>query len=200
VSTSSDIPLFDVAADAYRTGSICDAIGDVHLQDFETSWAKSLGELLSAIPGGREESSHWNWRMKVGLIQGQLSNKSFAIECEGNTQGLMIVNLLKQSRLAATKGKPLVYVDFLETAPWNRESLTIPRYRGVGSVMLAAAIQLSMDEGFRGRVGLHSLPQSEAWYIKRGMTALGPDPHYPHNLSYFEMTDFQASAHIRGAR
>jgi hypothetical protein len=136
----------------------------------------------------------------VELIKGQLSNKSFAIECNGDTQGLMIVSLLKLSRIEATKGKPLVYIDFLETAPWNRDSLAEPRFRGVGSVMLAVAIQLSLDEGFHGRIGLHSLPQSEAWYSKRGMTNFGPDPHYPHNLTYFEMMESQASAHIRGAR
>ena len=71
-----------------------------------------------------------------------------------------------------------------------------PIYRGVGSLLIAAAIQLSLDEGFKGRIGLHSLPQADAFYANTcGMSNLGPDPSYQ-NLSYFEMTAEQAQAFI----
>lgn len=135
----------------------------------------------------------------MAAIRGMLGNQSFAIECDGETQGLMIVDLVKTCRSPHVKNKPLVYVDYLEAAPWNRESLTVPRFRGVGSVMLAAAIQLSRDEGFAGRIGLHSLPQSESWYAKRGMSDFGRDPSYQ-DLKYFEMDETQSSAFFRGGR
>jgi len=54
--------------------------------------------------------------------------------------------------------------------------------------MMQAAARLSGDEGFSGRVGLHSLPQSRPFYTSVcEMQALGPDPSY-HHLEYFELT------------
>ncbi len=64
----------------------------------------------------------------------------------------------------------MIYIDYLETAPWNQGGLVgRPRYGGIGTVMLAAAIRLSLNEGFFGRIGLHSLPQSEEFYKASGL-------------------------------
>lgn len=60
-------------------------------------------------------------------------------------------------------------------------------------MLLTAAIALSYEEGFKGRIGLHSLPQADAFYRRIGMTDLGPDPACQ-NLRYFEMTVEQARA------
>ena len=71
-----------------------------------------------------------------------------------------------------------------------------PRYRGVGSILIAAALQLSIDEGLKGRVGLHSLPASEPFYENvLGMTALGRDPQ-KQQLMYLEFTSEQAKAYL----
>ena len=72
---------------------------------------------------------------------------------------------------------------------------TAPRLRGVGSALIAAAIALSEDEGFKGRLGLHSLPQADAFYRKIGMTDLGLDAACQ-NLRYFEMTSSRARAFL----
>lgn len=90
----------------------------------------------------------------------------------------------------------LIYVDYLEVAPWNLriDGVQVPRYYGVGSVLVAAGAALSLSLGFAGRVGLHALPQAEAFYRERcRMTDLGTDPHY-HDLRYFEYTEEQAAA------
>src|SRR5690606_27231869 len=93
---------------------------------------------------------------------------------------------------------PLVYVDYLEIAPWN---LRLPdigqarRYRGVGGVLLREAILQSLDEGFHGRVGLHSLPQSERFYTDCGMTGMARDAA-KQNLLYFEMTREAATRYM----
>lgn len=62
--------------------------------------------------------------------------------------------------------------------------------------LIAAAIQLSIDEGNNGRIGLHSLPQSDAFYRNVcGMSDLGPDANYSEiPLRYFEMDEMQAAA------
>jgi len=101
------------------------------------------------------------------------------IECGGQIQGLMLTASGKDCRIPTQKGKNLVYVDYLSAAPWNSKASTAnPKYKLVGKVLLQAAIELSDDEGFKGRIGLHSLPQSETFYSNIGMTDLGKDTAY----------------------
>ena len=100
----------------------------------------------------------------------------------------MIVDTVKyRGRINGQKGMHLVYVEFVESAPWNRTSLfETPRYRGVGRILMRAAVTLSQELEFRGRVGLHSLPQANAFSANHcGMTDLGPDSKYP-RLRYFD--------------
>ncbi|MFO0884546.1 MAG: hypothetical protein U0894_10225 [Pirellulales bacterium] len=174
-----------------------DQIEQRHLDDFESKWKPWRAKVLQGLPTPvREESSHWEWSKKQNKISGLLAYPSFAVECCNETQGLMIVNTMSHCRLDSQRSKPLVYVEFLETAPWNREQLSdVPRYKRVGPVLIDVAIQLSISEGFEGRLGLHSLPQSDGWYRdKCKMTDLGLDPRK--NMTYFEMTPEQARAFV----
>lgn len=126
-----------------------------------------------------------------------LAFRGFCVVAQGVTQGLAQVNLTRSTREAGQAGKPLVYVEYLEVAPWNRPELgATPRLRGLGSALLTAAVMLSEAEGFRGRIGLHSLPQADDFYRRCGMTDLGLDPAYQ-NLRYFEMTAEQARAFLK---
>lgn len=143
------------------------------------------------------QHAHWDWEMKAGYVAGLLAYQMLGIECEGEMQGLMLIGTAgKLCRIAVQTGKQLVYVHFLATAPWNDRDFTPdPRYGGVGKIFLASAIQLSIDNGFKGRIGLHSLPQAEAFYSGCGMTDVGPDPSPgAQNLRYYEMTPEQAQA------
>ncbi|NMY75633.1 GNAT family N-acetyltransferase [Pseudomonas sp. WS 5071] len=140
------------------------------------------------------ESSHWDWENKSNVTRGSLNYPSFCISVNGETQGLMIAESGKPSYVDAQKGKPLLYVHFIEVAPWNQKALGFnpPKFLGVGSLLIRAAIEVSRDLGFKGRIGLHSLPQSEEWYEDRcHMTKLGKDAS-KQNLCYFEMTPDQA--------
>lgn len=102
-----------------------------------------------------------------------------------------------QARIDGQAGKPLVYVDFVENAPWNRPELNNPpRFRGVGSVLIRATIALSHHYEYKGRIDLHSLPHAHDFCANDcGMTDLGQDEHYD-RLRYFEMTPEQADAFI----
>ena len=79
----------------------------------------------------------------------------------GEMQGLMMADESGHTtRLAPDFGQPLVYVDYVEAAPWNvRRANPIPRFQNVGLHLVRAAVILSRRLGFAGRVGLHSLPQ-----------------------------------------
>ena len=202
-ATSTPIFLLDVERDIAESAELLDAIAEAQLADWEGEWVPELFKAMQRLHRAGVErrfwpqSRHWNWRNKAVALQGMLGKPGFSIVCRGVTQGMMIVDTVtKRCRIDGQKGKDLVYVEFLENAPWNRKELLFdpPRYRGVGTVLIAAAIELSKSEGFKGRVGLHSLPQSNGFYANKcGMTDLGIDTAYD-DLRYFEMTPDQAEA------
>jgi hypothetical protein len=114
-----------------------------------------------------------------------------AVEAKCDVQGMMAV--LRTPRHSHASRKDVVYVDYLESAPWNLKiSTNQPRFLGVGTVLIAEAIHLSLEMGLEGRVGLHSLPQAETFYKGRcRMSKFGADPSYS-DLTYFEYTGQQA--------
>ncbi len=202
--TVTPIYLLDVVQDAPAPAELLDAITEQQLADWETEWVPELFKAMQRLRrSGIErklwpESRDWDWRRKAAVLQGMLAYPGFSVVCEGVTQGMMILDTtMKRCRIEEQRGRSLVYVEFIENAPWNRRELfDPPRYRGVGSVLIRAAVVLSQHEEFRGRIGLHSLPQANGFYANTcGMTDLGQDPNYQ-NLRYFEMTPEQAEAFI----
>ncbi|WP_157368959.1 hypothetical protein [Zavarzinella formosa] len=112
-----------------------------------------------------------------------------AVWCEGQPQGLMAVKTFPEPSKIGASG--VLYVDYLETAPWNLGASA--RFAGIGTLLIAEAVFISLGRGLGGRVGLHSLPQAEPFYTNRcRMTSLGPDPGY-YDLAYFEYTEQQAA-------
>lgn len=200
----SPIFLLDVEADALIDAELRDAIEEQQLADWEALWRPALDEAIKrlhaeGIPRHQwPQSRHWDWRAKLSAIEHLLAHKTFCVVCDRKTQGLMAVNLTKPARIQNQRGKPLVYVEYLENAPWNRPELFPPgRYRGVGSILIRTAIECSLQEEFKGRIGLHSLPQADQFYRDScGMTDLGPDSGYQ-DLRYFEMTPEQAQEFVK---
>jgi len=176
--------------------SLFDEVTPDHLVLWDRDWVPAMQAYCAGKPPGQKpEDSHWDWRQKSKEVTGILGYHSFALVCQKKLQGLMVTNDVTSARLPAQFGKPLIYVEFVATAPWNRPKVQDPpRYRGVGHVFVLAAIETSRDAGFKGRVGLHSLPDSESFYEEKcGFTRLGPDSSHQ-NLSYFELTETQADA------
>ena len=100
-------------------------------------------------------------------------------------------------------GTAIVYIVFLSTAPWNdRDLVPTPVYRGCGTLLLMDAVEHSISLGYKGRVGLHSLKQAEAFYRDRcHMVDLGPDPDPDHlDLRYMEFTKEAAQAFLDSNR
>lgn len=201
----SEIHLFNVERNELESAELWDAITEQQLTDWEAEWMPELFRALQRLnQEGVErqywpQSRYWNWREKLKSLQGMLANPSFSIVCNGLTQGMMIVDTVRyRCRIDSQTGQHLVYVKYVENAPWNRPGLLIsPRYRGVGSILIRAGIALSVDMGFHGRIGLHSLPQANNFYAQTcGMMDLGPDLDYE-NLHYFEMTPQQARAFVK---
>jgi hypothetical protein len=165
----------------------------------ETEWGPIRRDLTrNLVNSGYPQAEiprhwHWDWGAKSQNLA-LLAYRCFGLKCEGKMQGLLMARVAgRNATLAPDIGRPLVYIDYLESAPWNVLPLvTKPRFSGIGVVLMRAAVQLSVDEGFHGRLGLHALPQSESFYRdKCGMQACGADTHHQ-NLTYYEMTREQA--------
>lgn len=198
----SVIYLLDVATGEGVEGELRDAIEQTQLDDWQKEWQPALLTELQelarrGVPVSEwPQSWHWDWARKTARVQGLLAFRGFSVVAQGVTQGLAQVDLSKSAREPNQAGKPLVYLDYVEVAPWNRPEFgRPPRLRGVGSALLTAAVALSEEEGFKGRIGLHSLPQADAFYRKIGMIDLGPDAACQ-NLRYFEMTAERARAFL----
>lgn len=200
--TSYPVFLTDKRTGKPVAAELIETISESDLLSVETEWKPvtnaKIRELIAdgIRPADWPEGWHWKWREKVSAIRGLLAFQTFALRCEGKLQGLMQLNTARgRCRVTEQAGKDLVYVDYVETAPWNRKSIVAnPRFGGVGTIMIRAAIEVSCDHELRGRIGLHSLPSAEAFYTNAcGMTDLGLDGTYE-GLRYFEMTSAQADA------
>jgi hypothetical protein len=183
---------------------LLDGISQNNLDDWQNHWIPALDLVKmrlqkESVPSNLwPQSSHWNWERKVQRTTGLLASPGFSVICQGLTQGMMILDTLPVARLPSQLGHALVYIDYLEVAPWNRRHFSddVPRYQAVGSVLIRAAIAYSQKQQCKGRIGLHALPQANDYYTKVcGMQDLGPDSSYQ-NLRYFEMTPEMAKVFI----
>jgi hypothetical protein len=140
------------------------------------------------------EHWHWDWATKVGQA-GTIGVRLYGIDCEGDWQGLMMTTTLgHEARLAPDVGKSIVYVKYIESAPWNVKSMTAsPKFSAVGARLIEAAVRQSVDERHGGRVGLHSLASAQGFYERLWFVNLGLDAAVE-NLAYYELT---ASASLR---
>jgi len=174
----------------FDPASVFREFDEKNIDDLEQLWRPML-------VAQRTPDSHWKWAEKARAVVKLLQYETFAIECDGRTQGLMIVNLMKFAQIVEQIGRDLVYIELLATAPWNRPKVEAsPRYKGVGRILIGTAISLSHNMGFNGRIALHSLTDSENWYRdEAGFTDLGFDNKKM--MRYFEMTEAQATAFLR---
>lgn len=154
----------------------------------------TAGDRATALPLGLDQQGIGPANPRVLL---------FGISARGKLQGLMKLESVGRSgRTASQKGKPLTYVDYLETAPWNIKPLMqalgrSPEFAVVGTRLIEAAVRKSLDEGFKGRLALHSLSTSERFYLDVcGMTAVGRDPA-KQNLLWCEFTPEQAERFLQ---
>jgi hypothetical protein len=185
----------------YKDGKLVDAIliSGVSMRQAELAqikWQTVANQciqklIVAGVPeDDRPEHIGWDWRAKHKKYGRLVAYRFYGIECDGAMQGLMLLNVLfRSSRIASQKDQQIIYGVYLASAPWNlKQFMTEPVYSLIGSVLIAAAIQVSQDEGCEGRLGLHALKQSERFYKSCGMTDLGIDEEHDNRLRYFEMT------------
>ncbi len=208
----TSVKLKDRAADRYVDAELHTnlAIGDMIAS--ERRWQAERSQIAAALEAAgvpdndQPQHLHWNWEAKLagdaGLdIGGPLSPyrlMGVRIRGDDHWQGLVLATLVGYRERLDARGRDVLYIKYLETAPWNlviEELGQQGRYGGVGPQRIRASIALSRALELRGRFGLHALPQAESFYRNGGMTDLGID-WACEGLRYFEMSEGQATAYL----
>ena len=201
MSDRSVVYLKDLATGEPVEAALIDGVNLQEVELAEQSWKPHIEAAVAQLLRNKVPSEkwpqhlHWNWITKYKRTANFLAYRWLGLERDDNMQGLMMLDTAtSRGRIEEQSGKPLVYIHYLATAPWNSpEIVQYPKYGWIGRVFIAAAIQISESEGFKGRIGLHALPQADTYYSEIcGMTDLGKDPTKA-NLKYFEMTPTQAA-------
>lgn len=189
------------------TGRVVEAeldldVGPHDLEEVEKVWGPQRRDAARRLARDKGRTAvpehwHWDWRSKGTLLRFP-TYRCIGIRCQDELQGIALIDADQyQAKIPPDRGKPLMYIEFLEVAPWNNSKLVDKRrFTPVGPRLVEAVIRFSEAEGFHGRIGLHSLPQSETFYDRCGMTKLDPDPK-KENLHYYEMTRDQASDFLK---
>ncbi len=189
------IQIFDQRIRSYVDAELLEDPGDDYIETVDALWSVYKKRFLRQRRAAGKpipEHSHWNWKLK--LEQERLENsfyKCFAV-VRDDPQGLMMLKYGSRfvSRQVGQEGQPLVYLAYVESAPWNlKEYCDNVSYSGIGKEFYKTAIRFSNLLGFAGRIGLHSLPGAEGFYAKTcQMVSLGRDSDYD-DLVYFESAD-----------
>jgi hypothetical protein len=195
------VQILDLSSGAFVDAELFDEVTLDHFIETQRDWRPMVIEATRSMikrgidPKQQPRHWHWNWENKVPQLQ-QFGLSFYGIECAGQLQGLMKIDLAKYAaRITTQAGEGLAYIDYLEVAPWNLREITSElgqkqRFGVVGVNLYAAAVLLSQQAGFEGRVGLHSLPhpKTEQFYQKTcRMMPLERDPK-KEDLLYFETT------------
>lgn len=208
---TSCLATFDVYSPGFkeiRRIDLVEELEDKHFEFVKREWKPRLEDSLArsiiaykSLPDEKqnEESwqekqgmfgapdSHWDWEDKKKSMLDSV-HRMFALVDGDSVEALMRIDLSTPSRIQHSRFTPIVYVDYLAVAPWNRPAIQPrPRFKGLGKLFLGVAVSISTEEGMDGRCGLHSLKQSEGFYRHVGMEDLGIDAA-AHGLRYFEFS------------
>ena len=189
---STSVQIFDQRTRSFLSAELLEDPGDDYVETVDAFWSVYKRRALRRRRAAGKpvpEHSHWNWKLKLEHERFENSlYKCFAFVCN-EPQGLMMLKYGSKflCRYTGQQGKPLVYIAYVESAPWNvKEYEDTVRYSGIGKEFYKAAVRFSRLLGFAGRVGLHSLPSAEVFYANScQMVPLGRDPGCE-DLVYFE--------------
>lgn len=206
--------LLEVVSNERVDAELHDSLQFGDLLDAESAWTPARYAMIKrlhedGIPR-KQWPQHWRWNWVQKLVGhggadlggGLSAHRLMGIHCSEAWQGLVLCNVLGHQTRLQKEGRDLLYVDYLEAAPWNLDVdllNQIARYRGAGRQLIEQAIRASRAAGLEGRVGLHALPQANGFYERCGFTDLGEDPGYQ-RLHYFEMSEKNARNFLQPRR
>lgn len=162
-----------------------------HIEMWYNQWKDNLKKRDNSLyPAAR-----WDWEEIFSSMLSDVTRKGFCIEYQDRLQGILVVTYKgKMNR----DGEPIVFVEYIATAPWNRPDNILTKNKGqfslIGSYLLRCAVDLSQTLGYEGRIALESEPEAMEFYEQVGMENKGAtDAEY----AYFEFNKNNALSFIK---
>ena len=165
-----------------------------------TNWTTTW---LPEILGHRADAS-WDWGAELTTADA-LGHLCLVLSWEGQTEALLSVSDDGAELSRIDRMSRLLYVERLAVAPWN-DSIFLrargggqrPEFRGLGSLLIEAAIELAIRAGHDGRIGLHAEETAIEWYRDRlGMRPFEREQYSDGEWLYFEGDPVWAQARLR---
>ena len=155
-----------------------------HIRSLEVK-GDDIGPLLESA---QLEDYHWRWLDKSLAYRGD-SYRWFFLVAEDYPQAACLIHHPKASVAAAGD---IFYVEYIATAPWNRENVLAERiFKGVGPKLLDRVISYAQGElNLRPGFSLHSLPKAEQFYEKLGMKSF--QEYDKEGMKFFEWIDSES--------
>jgi hypothetical protein len=176
---------------------LIERITQAQFAEVQESWSqyKESHPPLNGKPGNHD----WDWLKKSrSSLEHHLDHVFGGIVVDDVIQGMIMMRSQfpprYPCRMRGHEGQFLIYVEYLESAPWN-----VPRYagdealyKGVGVNLISVAVNYSLRWDLGGRVGLHSLDDEDtkASYTKMGFQSLGYDAI--EGYDYFEFGGYDS--------
>lgn len=135
------------------------------------------------------DDAHWDWLLKAARYKTD-EYRWFFLTIDNKPQGACLIYQPKESVLGGGK---IFYIEFLATAPWNRENpMCRRRFRSIGTCLISCAAKFAHDVlGLRFGFSLHALPRANAYYERLGMKTHPPSDYG--GMAYYEMEEVIAS-------
>ncbi len=168
------------------------------LVEAESKWLPKLRDVYTEMIAQGQLDRVYAWQSRWKSKDEILNDPNYlviGVKASNQIQGL--AKLIVKGHSSKVDGvSPIVYLDFVESAPWNvKRYMNIlgqnPRFKDAGLELLKATVRHSQAIGCEGRVGLHSLPESEDFYRYAGMFEHGKDANKG-DLVYFEFAEAKA--------
>ena len=90
---------------------------EAHLDSWESQWKAFVDDLGI----GRGSTSSWRWPKKATFVSERAGWKVISVVSDNRSHGLVLLSWPEGSRLG--KDEQVLYVEYLEVAPWNRKDL-----------------------------------------------------------------------------
>jgi len=131
------------------------------------------------------DDDHWEWMIKSAAMRTD-EFRWFFLTANNEPQGACVIRHPKKSILNTGD---IFYIEFIATAPWNRENpMEARRFRSVATLLIRCASKYAHDVlKLRYGFSLQAIERAVAYYQKLGMKPHPPSDQPP--LSYYEMEE-----------
>jgi hypothetical protein len=131
-----------------------------------TDWKRWRKTWRPRLPEGAYDRN-WPWANEI-LASRCVDGRLCIVVVRGESlEAMLSLNANDYTSRLEPTGRPIMYVEYVSTAPWNDKSRTTlplilaPR---LGRYLLGWAVQLSREHGLAGRIGLHAEQTVASWY------------------------------------